>query len=76
MLSTTVTSKGQIVIPSQIQKKINIKKGAKYYIEEDGNNIILRPMTKEFFMDMAATIAPKGKLLKTLMLEKKKEELL
>jgi len=76
MLSTTVTSKGQIVIPSQIRKKINIKKGAKYYIEEDGNNIILRPMTKEFFMGMAGTIAPKGKLLKTLMLEKKKEKLL
>ena len=76
MLTTTVTSKGQIVIPSKIRKKCDIKKGTKYYIEENGKNIILKPITKEFFIDMAGKIAPKGKLLKTLMLEKKKEKLL
>jgi AbrB family looped-hinge helix DNA binding protein len=38
---TIVTTKGQIVIPSKIRRKYNIKKGPKLYIEENGTEIIL-----------------------------------
>ena len=36
MVTTVVTTKGQIVIPSKIRRKYNIKRGTKLYIEERG----------------------------------------
>ncbi|MFH1903587.1 MAG: AbrB/MazE/SpoVT family DNA-binding domain-containing protein, partial [Candidatus Omnitrophota bacterium] len=31
---TTVTTKGQIVIPSKIRRRLNIKRGTRLYVEE------------------------------------------
>lgn len=39
MYKITVTQKGQVVIPAEIRKKLNIKKGNKLLIKEEGNNI-------------------------------------
>lgn len=36
-----ITSKGQVTIPAEIRKKLNLKKGDKIvFVEEDGNIII------------------------------------
>ena len=35
MSTAIVTSKGQIVIPSKIRRRLNIKRGTKLYIEEN-----------------------------------------
>lgn len=44
---TTATSKGQIVIPSTVRKKMGIKKGTQILISMDDSEhtIILRPIT-------------------------------
>ena len=44
---TTATSKGQIVIPSTVRKKMGIKKGTQIIISTDDSEhtIILRPIT-------------------------------
>ena len=46
MLETTATSKGQIVIPSSVRKKLGIKEGTRIQIElnEDTNAIVLKPI--------------------------------
>ncbi|MDP2915210.1 MAG: AbrB/MazE/SpoVT family DNA-binding domain-containing protein [Candidatus Aminicenantes bacterium] len=78
MTTTVVTTKGQIVIPFRIRRKLNIKKGTKLYIEEKGQEIILRPVTAAYFEKISGILPTKGKLTKALLEErardKKKEE--
>ena len=74
MLETTTTSKGQIVIPSSIRRKLGIKEGTRIQIElnEDANEIVLKPITREYIHSLRGRFKGKG-LLKALMAEKKKE---
>jgi AbrB family looped-hinge helix DNA binding protein len=75
--TTVVTTKGQIVIPARIRKKLNIKKGTKLHIEERGELIILRPITEAYFERLAGILPTKGRLSQALIndrLEDKERE--
>lgn len=63
----SVTTKGQIVIPSKIRQKLNIQKGTKLYIEERDNEIVLKPLTTTYFDKIAGVLQTNGKLTKTLL---------
>ena len=73
-METTATSKGQIVIPSSVRRKLGIKEGTRIQIEVDekGRQIILRPITREYIHGVRGTFKGKG-LLKALIAEKKRE---
>jgi AbrB family looped-hinge helix DNA binding protein len=73
-VETTATSKGQIVIPSSMRKKLGIKEGTRIQIEldEDAKEIRLTPITREYVHSLRGRFKGKG-LLKALMVEKKKE---
>lgn len=64
MLDAVVTAKGQIVIPSKIRRRLNIKKGTRLSIIERGNEIVLRPLTEDYFESMAGVLKAKGGSLK------------
>jgi AbrB family looped-hinge helix DNA binding protein len=74
MTTTVVTTKGQIVIPSKIRQKLKIKKGTRLYIEEKGQEIILKPVTPEYFERLAGVLPTRGKLSKALLEERVKEK--
>mgnify|MGYP001604543041 CR=1 FL=1 len=74
MTTTVVTTKGQIVIPSKIRRKLNIKKGTKLYIEEKGEELIIKPVTPAYFERIAGILQTKGKLSKTLLEERSKDK--
>jgi AbrB family looped-hinge helix DNA binding protein len=73
-METTATSKGQIVIPSSIRRKFGIREGTRIQIEVDekANQIILKPITREYVHSLRGRLRGKG-LLKALMAEKKRE---
>ena len=71
-METTATSKGQIVIPSSIRRRLGIKEGTRIRIEERGNEIILRPITREYVHSVRGKLRGKG-LMKALLAEKKRE---
>jgi AbrB family looped-hinge helix DNA binding protein len=73
-METTATSKGQIVIPSSIRRKLGIKEGTRIQIElkEDEKEIILKPITREYIHSLRGKFRGKG-LMKALMAEKKRE---
>jgi AbrB family looped-hinge helix DNA binding protein len=48
MHAAYVTSKGQLVIPSKIRRKYNIKKGTRVNFVEDHGKIVLQPVTREY----------------------------
>jgi len=64
-METTVTIKGQIVIPAIIRRRLGIKQGTRLYVEERKGEIILRPLNKEYFQKMSG-ILKGGGLVKTL----------
>ncbi len=74
MTTTVLTTKGQIVIPSRIRRKLNIKTGTKLYIEERGDEIILKPVTPEYFEKIAGVLQTGGKLSKALLEERAKDK--
>lgn len=74
MTTTVVTTKGQIVIPSKIRRKLNIKKGTKLYIEERGEELIIKPVTQAYFEKIAGVLQTKGKLSKSLLEERSKDK--
>lgn len=74
METTVVTTKGQIVIPSKIRSRYKIKKGTKLCIIEKVDQIILQPLTEEYFEKIAGILNTKGKLTKTLLEERQKEK--
>lgn len=73
METAVVTTKGQIVIPVGIRRKYGIKNGSKVaFIEQEGK-LIIQSLDKEYFNKLAGIIDEKGKMLKSLMDDKKKE---
>jgi len=64
MISTEVTSlssKGQVVIPDRIRKQLGLVTGTKLIVISDGSNLLLKPMEE-----------PKIDVFKKLMEESKK----
>ena len=74
MVTATVTSKGQIVIPSKIRQHFNIKKGTRLCIIEKHNEIVLQPLTAEYFGKIAGIAGAKGKGVSALLEERAKEK--
>lgn len=74
MITSVVTSKGQIVIPSKIRTKFKIKKGTKICFIEQGENIILKPITDDYVDRVKGVLKTNGRALKNLLDEKKKEQ--
>jgi AbrB family looped-hinge helix DNA binding protein len=74
MTTTVVTTKGQIVIPSKIRRKLNIKRGTKLYIEEKGDELIIKPVTSKYFEKIAGVLETRGKLSRTLVDERRRDK--
>jgi len=43
MRAITISEKGQVAIPAEIRRTLNIKAGDQFTVEITGNNIILKP---------------------------------
>lgn len=76
-METTATTKGQIVIPSSVRRKLGIKTGTRIQVELDEANgqIILKPITREYIHSLRGRLQGKG-LLKELLEEKEREKML
>jgi len=70
-VSSVVTMKVQIVIPSKLRRMFGIKTGTKiqFIVEKDTTKMI--PLTEETIDNNEGMLKTKGKLLKKLMIEKK-----
>ncbi len=43
---TTISSKGQVVIPANIRHEMGLANGAKLMVLTDGDNLLLKPLQK------------------------------
>jgi AbrB family looped-hinge helix DNA binding protein len=73
-MHTSITSKGQVVIPLAVRRRFGIKGGTRFALEVDeaARRIILVPITREYIDSQRVRFRGKG-LLKSLAAEKKRE---
>ena len=73
MEQSTVTIKGQIVIPARLRKKIGLKEGTRVFIEEKNGDIVIHPATPDFY-DRLKGVLKGGHLVKTLEESRRKDK--
>ncbi len=69
------TIKGQILIPAPLRRKYSIVKDTPLYIYDDGNRIVIEPVRNDPVKEGRGMLATKGRVLKALMADRKKEAL-
>ena len=69
----TSTTKGQIVIPAKIRAKFKIKKGTRVNVYEEGNRIIVEPLTHDPIKEGRGMLKTKGRILRALLEDRRKE---
>jgi AbrB family looped-hinge helix DNA binding protein len=74
-LETTATTKGQIVIPSSMRRKLGITAGTRINVEldEENSQIILRPITREYIERLSGRFRG-SPLLKDLERERREDK--
>jgi len=70
---STVTTKGQLVIPARLRKKYSIRKGTKVAFVEEENRIVLQPVTREFINSLRGSLKGKPSVLDLLLKIRRKE---
>jgi len=63
---TTLSTKGQIIIPAEIRDQMKLSAGTKLSIQRDGQTLILRPITPEFIDSLCGSTKGLGKLRDTM----------
>ena len=71
-METYATTKGQIVIPVALRRKYGITEGTKIVIVDNGNDIVLRPMTRERITRLRGSLKEKGTL--QMLLDERRED--
>ncbi len=74
-METVATSKGQVVIPSKLRRRLGIREGTYIQIDVDDANkrLILTPVTREYIHSLRGKYKGKG-LMNALMAEKNREK--
>ena len=70
MAITTITTKGQIVIPSRIRKQRGLKKGTKMILEERGEELVLKPLNSNYLERASQILKTNGQLSEKLLAER------
>jgi len=67
---TTLSSKGQIVIPGTIREELSIETGSKFAVLTDGDNILLKKIDTPKVNDFKDLIKKSRALVKNLGIDK------
>jgi AbrB family looped-hinge helix DNA binding protein len=70
---STVSTKGQIVIPSKLRRKYSIRKGTQVAFVENENCLVLQPLTPEFIRSLRGSLKGEPSALRLLLKERKRE---
>ena len=73
MTIITSTLKGQIVIPADIRRKYGIEKGTRFKVYEQKNKIIVEPLKRDPVQEGRGILKTKGRILKALVNDRKRE---
>ena len=70
---STVTTKGQLVIPSKLRRKYSIKEGTQVAFVEEENRLILQPLTPQFIRSLRGSLRGEPSALEALLEDRRRE---
>jgi AbrB family looped-hinge helix DNA binding protein len=70
----TASSRGQIVIPKEIRRRLNIVAGKKLLIKTDGDSVVLTPLPDDPVEAFCGIFEQTSSLTKALIHHRKKEK--
>lgn len=70
---STVTTKGQLVIPSKLRRKFGIREGTQVAFVEEAQRLVLQPLTAEFIHSLRGSLRGKPSALKLLLEDRKRD---
>ena len=70
---STVTTKGQLVIPAKLRRKYAIHKGTQVAFVEEENRLVLQPLTPEFIRSLRGSFKGEPSASKILLEERKRD---
>lgn len=74
MTTITVTTKGQVVIPAEVRRHLDLKEGTRLCVLEEAGRIVLQPLNAAYFERTAGVLRTKGKLTRALLAERRKDK--
>lgn len=72
--TVTVSSKGWVVIPASLRRRINLRPGTKMQVEEDEGRIVLTPQTEDPVDSLFGSLAEEESLTRDLLEERRREK--
>jgi AbrB family looped-hinge helix DNA binding protein len=69
---TTVSTKGQFVIPSEMRAALKIKPGTRIFVTQEGSRIVLEPVSAELVDKTCGMLAGKASLADDLIRERRR----
>ena len=73
MDSVYVATRGRIVIPARLRRKLGIKPGTKVCFIEHGSDILFQPVTKKYVRSVCGMFKDTTSATAELLIERKKD---
>jgi AbrB family looped-hinge helix DNA binding protein len=70
---TSVSTKGQFVIPSEMRTSLGIKPGTRIVVTQEGSRIVLEPVSEELVDKTRGLLAGKPSLSEELKRERRRK---
>ena len=70
---STVTTKGQLVIPAKLRRKYSIRKGTRVAFVEEDNRLVLQPVTRKYIESVRGSLKHGPSALKFLLKERRRD---
>jgi len=70
---STVTTKGQLVIPAKLRRKHDIREGTLVVFIEEENRLVLQPLTPQFVRSLRGSLKADPSALEILLDDRKRE---
>ena len=71
---TTVSTKGQFVIPTEMRASLGIKPGTRIAVTQDGSRIFLEPVSEELVDKTRGLFSGKSSLSEQLKRERRRKD--
>lgn len=72
--TVTVSTKGQLVIPAEIRQALQIKPGTRFAVLRERNQIILRPVNRQFIDELCGITSGRPSATDMLLKERREED--
>lgn len=73
MQVSTVTSKGQVVIPRAVREHYHISPGTRLCFLEQGKDLVVRAVTDEYIGGLKGSLKTKGRGVRALLDSRRKD---